>query len=228
MKPLSISNDVWQLLRQIKKEQGLKHLNQAVKWLVEQLYYIEEETSAGKQKNKTITNGPTTVSIKAIETTVAPSEEIHKLGKRLSLDRKTRSKRLHKTGDTNLPLGGTSPHVNLPHILRTGGRIRQRPYASQHQSFPGEKTIVGNEEKTNITDDHPMGSNKVIETTVQPFEEVLKVADRLSIDRKTPVKRLHKVRDTNLPLAGTSSCTNQAQFLGKDRRLRRRLDTRKQ
>ena len=209
MKPLSISNDVWQLLRQIKKEQGLKHLNQAVKWLVAQLYYIEEETSAGKQKNKTITNGPTTVSIKAIETTVTPSEEIHKLGERLSLDRKTRSKRSNKTGDTNLPLGGTSPHVNRLRILRTDGRIRQRLYASQHQSFPGEKTIVCEEEETNITDDHPMGSNKVIETTVQPFEEVLKVADRLSIDRKTPVKRLHKTRDANLTLAGASYCTNQ-------------------
>ena len=122
----------------------------------------------------------------------------------------------------------TNTNGNLPRILRTGGRIRQRLYASQHQSFPGEKTIVGKEEETNITDDRPIVSNKMIETTVTPSEEIYKLGKRLSIDRKTPVKRLHKTRDTNLPLAGASSCTNQAQFLGKDGRLRRRLDTRKQ
>ena len=140
MKHLSISIEVWRWLRQIKKEQGFKHVNQVVKWLVEQVYYTEEKTLDGEEEKTNITDDRLILSNKAIETTVQPVEELRKVGNRLSIGRKNLGKRLHITEDTNLPLDGASPYVNRHRISGTDGRLRQGLYAKKYQSFPGEKT----------------------------------------------------------------------------------------
>ena len=141
MKHLSISIDVWQCLRQIKKEQGFKHVNQVVKWLVEQVYYTDEKTLDGEEEKTNITDDQPVVSNTAIETTVQPVEEARKVGSWLSIDRKTLDKRLQINEDTNLPLDGANPYVNRPRISGTGGRLRQGLYARKHQLFPVEKTV---------------------------------------------------------------------------------------
>lgn len=141
MKHLSISNDVWQRLRQIKKEQGFKHVNQVVKRLVEQVYYTEEKTLNGKEEKTNIIDDQHIVSNKSIEMTVQPVEEVRKVGNRLSIGIKTLDKQLQINKNTNLQPNKINPYVNQHPITRTGGHLRPKLCTSKHQLFPVEKTV---------------------------------------------------------------------------------------
>ena len=141
MKDVPVSKEVWQMLRKIKDEKNLKHLNEVVKLLMEQ-YFIEQKTNENEEPDEVnaIEDQPLIYDIDD-ETVRQPVEKIDKVDDRFSIDRKTLGKQLQINKNTNLQPNKIDPYVNQHPTTRTGGRLRQRLYARKHQLFPDEKTV---------------------------------------------------------------------------------------
>lgn len=55
MKSIQVSKDVWKQLCEIKQQKKFKHMNQVVKWLVEQVFFPDEKTSVSRSVGDTET-----------------------------------------------------------------------------------------------------------------------------------------------------------------------------